>query len=200
MVKDQYQIPQNYSEPEIRAQIDAIQLSPEVMMAPYQQIKNIEEKIFSYREAALAVEKKPKGWLGRLVFTQHPQTIQDLIEDESKLGGQLFGEGNKFWLDAKTNDTVFQNDVADWYHVQLNPANPKRPTVLRFQTTPHSIHKLYEGREYAPSIQDIETFVKAVQAYDSAILSLYPLDSTINELQQDIGTDEAKSDSFDLAA
>lgn len=200
MVKDQYQIPQNYSEPEIRAQIDAIQLSPEVVLAPYQQIKNIEENIFSYREAALAVEKKPKGWLKGLVFSPHEQTIQELIEEESKLGGRLFGEGHKFWLDAKTNDTVFHNDVADWYHVQMNPANPKRPTVLRFQTTPHSIHKLYEGREYAPTIQDIETFVKAVQAYDSAILSLYPLDNTINELQQDIGADEVKSDSFDLAA
>lgn len=179
MAKDQYQIPQNYSEPEIRAQIDAIQLTPEVEPAPYESIKRIEAQVFAYREAALSVEKKQKGWLNGLVFAPHNQTIQDLVEHESVAGGQLFGEGHKFWLDAKDNGTVFHNDVADWYHMQANPANPKHPTVLRFQTTPSSIHKLYEGREYALTVQDLETFVTAVQAYNAAILPLYSHDNTV---------------------
>ena len=199
MANDEYQIPKNYSEPEIRAQLDAIdyiQPSPEREAAPYQGIKDIEARIFSYRKAALAMEKKPKGWLNGLVFRPQNNTLRDLIDEESKLGGALFGEGHKFWLDTKSNETVFHNDVTDWYHLQANPADPKHPIVLRFQTTPHSIHKLYEGREYAPTVQDLEIFVKAVQAYDAAILPLYPLDQTINELQQDNGS----QDQYDLAA
>jgi len=106
-------------------------------------------------------------------MTPQNNTLHDLIEEESKVGGQLFGEGHKFWLDAKPG-TVFANDVADWYHLQVNPVNPKHPTVLRFQTTPNNIHKLYEGREYPPTQQDVQTFVAAVQAYDVAVQSLYP--------------------------
>lgn len=203
MAHDEYQIPSNYSESEIRAEIDAIDYTPatpEVEAAPYQVIKDIEARIFSYRDASLAMDKKPKGWLNGLVFRPQNPTLRDLIEEESQLGGKLFGEGHKFWLDTKSTGTVFHSNVADWYHMQTNPANPKQPTVLRFQTTPHSTHKLYEGREYAPTLQELETFVKAVQAYDTAILSLYPLDQTINELQRDTGSDTESRDAFDLAA
>ncbi len=200
MAKDEYTIPNNYSEPEIRAQLDAIQYAPttpEVQRAPYQRIKDNENIIFSYREAALATEKQPKKWLGGLVSKTQTTTVRDLIEKESQIGGQLFG-GGKFWLDNKSQSTVFHNDVADWYHLQNNPANPKKPTVLRFQTTPYTIHKLYDGREYAPTVQDLEIFVQAVEAYTQAVLALYPLDQTINDLKNDRNDDQKPS--YGLAA
>lgn len=178
MASDEYQIPNNYSEPEIRAEIDAIeyaQASPENNKTPFQVVKDVEARVFSRRDAALNVnvEKKPKGWLNGLVFQPQNNTIRELIDEESKRGGKLFGEGHRFWLDAKSDKTIFHNDVADWYHLQVNPINPKHPTVLRFQTTPNSFHKLYEGREYTPTPQDIETFVQAVEAYANAVEPLY---------------------------
>ncbi len=186
MAKDEYQIPNEYNETAIRAQIDAIQQTPEhIQPAPYQGIKNIESKISSYRESALLLEKKRKGWLSGLVFSPANNTLGDLIEKESNIGGKLFGKGNKFWLDAKSNSTVFHNDVADWYHSRVNPANPKRPIVLRFQTTPNSIHKLYDGREYAPTIQDLEILTKAIEAYAEAVLPLYPIDQALHDFEHE---------------
>lgn len=206
MANDQFQLPKNYSQSEIRAQLDAIQyapVNPEQQRAPYQGIKDIENKIFSYREAALALNKKAKNnWLGSLVLKPHNNTIRDLIEEESKFGGEMFGKGHRFWLDNKSNATIFHNEVADWYHSQPNPNDPRNPIVLRFQTTPDNIHKLYEGREYAPTIQDIEIFTKAIDNYTKAVLPLYPLDQMIDELEHtEIDFEETKdNDSFKLAA
>lgn len=182
MAHDQYQIPGGYNASDIRAELESIQFTPEREAAPYQRIKDIEDKIFSYRATAMAVVNKPSGWLHGLTMRPQQKSVSELIDEESRYGGKMFGEGHRFWLDNKGGDTVFQNDVADWYHLQVNPANPKRPTVLRFQTTPHSIHKLYEGREYAPTLQDLEIFVKAVEGYAQAILPLYPIDQALDEL------------------
>ena len=177
MANDEYQIPNNYSEPEIRAQIDAIeeyvQPSPEKEVTPFQHVKEVEARVFAHREAALAKEKRPKAWLNGLVFKPQNNTLHDLIEKESEVGGALFGKGNKFWLDAKSNNTVFHNDVADWYHVQPNPLKPKELKPIHIQTTPYSIHKLYNGREYTPTPQDISIFFQAVDAYADAIDILY---------------------------
>jgi len=186
MAHDQYQIPQSLSEPEARAEVESITRTIEQERAPYQHIKDIEARIFSYRETALAMEKKPRTWLGGLVFAPQNTNLRTLVDEESVLGGSLFGEGHRFWLDNKAQATVFHNDIADWYHMQPNPADPKNPIVLRFQTTPYSIHKLYNGVEYSLTIQDLEHFLAATEAYVGAVLPLYPLDRTINELQNDL--------------
>ncbi len=205
MANNQFQFPKSYSESDIRAQLDAIQyapVNPEQQRAPYQGIKDIENKIFSYREAALAMNKKAKhSWISSLVLKPQTMTIRDLVEEESKLGGEMFGKGHRFWLDNKSNSTVFRNEIADWYHTQPNPDDPSKPIVLRFQTTPEKIFKLYEGREYAPTIQDVEIFTKAIENYTKAVLPLYPLDQMIDELEQsDLEFEATDNDSFGLAA
>ncbi len=174
MTNDEYHIPHHMREPEhsvesdIRAQLDAIQYSPEKQPALYQHIKDLEEMIFAKRESQVGIVKKPKGWLKGLVFTPQSQTLRDIIDHESRIGGAAtFGEGHRFWLDAKATDTPYTNNVADWYHV--GPV--EHPAVLRFQTTPEQIHKLYEGRDYQPSQQEIDTFVAAVEAYANAVLA-----------------------------
>lgn len=199
MANDQYQIPQYSLEPQEQAQFEATQhtyASPEKEAAPYQHIKDIETQIFSYRAAALAMEsgRRSKGVLSGLVFGPRRSTIRELVDEESRLGGQLFGKNHRFWLDAQQGQAA-DGSVADWYHSQPNPANPDAPIVLRFQTTPYGIYKLYEGREYAPSIQELETFVRAIEAYAAAILPLYPLDQILNELQQ-----QEEQAPYDLAA
>lgn len=203
MANNQYQLPKNYSESDIRAQIDAIQYAPhtpEKARAPFQEIKDHSNKIFSYREVALATEKKPKGWLGSLVFKPEKNTIVDLIEKESKIGGELFGEGHRFWLDNRSNNTVFHNDVIDWYHLKPNENNPKKPTILRLQLISYNnsegfeeqtLHKLYNGLEYAPTLQDIEIFSNAVKLYGERVAKqlysepLNVLDQTIDDLMQE---------------
>lgn len=180
MANDEYQIPTSSVEHEVRAQVEAIITNPETEPTPsiHARIKNTEQRIFSQRERALHTEKRPAtGWLRGMVFAPRQQTIQDLIEKESVLGGALFGSGQRFWLDNKVPDTVFQNEIADWYHLQVDPADPRRHTVLRFQTSPHSIHKLYEGREYPMSAQEVDTFIQAVEAYQDAVAPLYPAEA-----------------------
>jgi len=190
MAHDEYQIPAYYTEQEARADVESITANPvETEAAPYQRIKDIENTVFSYRDAALAMEKQPNKWLRHFVTTGRGETLEGLIDKESAYGGALFGAGHKFWLDNKSSTTVFRNEVADWYHLQQNPADPKNPIVLRFQTTPQSIHKLYNGVEYSLTIEDLEHFIAATEAYTRAILPLYPLDQTLNELQQDSNKD-----------
>jgi|GEM_PF-2733624 len=173
MAHDEYQIPHGYNESSIRAELEAIEYTqaPEREPMPFQRIKAIESQIFAVRQEKTGTEKKPNGWLSGLVFAPQNQTVQDIIEDESLIGEALFGEGHRFWLDARPAQTVYTNNVADWYHLQPNPNDPKQPIVLRFQTTPQRIHKLYMGREYEPTLQDIEVFSAAVEAYGAAVAS-----------------------------
>lgn len=182
MVNDQYSIPQ----PTPKSSESAyFQLTPERETGPYWGIKEIESRINSYREAALATQRPPKKWLGGLVLMpSHQPTVASLVEKESEVGGSLFGPGHKFWLDVESTKG-FAEGVSDWYHMQPNPNDPKNPIVLRFQTTANSIHKLYNGIEYAPTVQDLEIFVQAVEAYSRAILPLYPLDYAIEELSNE---------------
>lgn len=198
MANDQYKIPTSiYAEPEVLVERVENTLVPEHEATPYEHVKEIEATIFSYREAAQALDKPQRyQWIRSLVSFALPKhhTITELIEQESQIGGALFGPGQRFWLDAKSSNTVYQNNITDWYHLQPNSANPKEEIVLRFQVTPYSIHKLYDGREYELTIQDLERFVDAVDAYKDAVLPLYPLDQAIQELKDD------DRSSYDLAA
>lgn len=183
---DEYQIPKGYDQTEIRAEIDGIQgtlaqNSVEKDKAPFQIIKDIENTVFEYRNKSLnelgrnAARRGSVGWLlGSLTTMPKRPTVSELVDKESCLGGDIFGNGAKFWLDVKPADTVFSNDVADWYYMQNASGNPNQPTVIRFQTTPYSIHKLYNGVEYAPSLDELKTFIKAVELYPDQIAPLYP--------------------------
>lgn len=180
MVNDQYSIPKSNMQD---VEPVYIRPTPERETGPYWGIKAVESRIFSYRAAALESQPKAKKWLGGLVSVpSHQPTMAELIEEESRLGGAMFGPNHSFWLDVESYGGNFPGEVADWYHMQPNPEDPKKPIVLRFQTTAQKVHKLYNGVEYAPTVEDLGIFVKAVEAYSQAILPLYPLDQTINEL------------------
>ncbi len=176
MAHDTFQIPELNTESQLRAQVDAVFESrlPEIETIPaqFQFIKDIETEIYTAREKATSTAKKPRSWLRGLVSSPQAFTVHELIERESQLGGELFGQGHKFWLDEKTS-TQFHSESADWYHQQFNPQTPKTPTVLRFQTTPQSIHKIYKGREYPVTEQDVTHLIEAIKAYPSAITPLY---------------------------
>ncbi len=205
MAHDTYQFPES-SLGDIRATLDAVQYAPEKQPEPYRVVKDIEEKIYTYRDALLAGQKKPKKWLSGLVYAPQDQVLHKLIDKESQLGGAMFGEGHRFWLDNKSSQTPYQSTVGDWFHAQPQPAGSKEPAVvLHFQTTPRSIYKLFNGHNYEPTIQELETFVKAVQAYMRAILPLYPIDQVLDELEEEIEREavagkEAKPEDYRLAA
>lgn len=183
MLNDQFSIPTMPSQDKDPAHL---RFTPEREAGPYWGIKAVESRIYSYRAAAMAIQAKPRKWLRGLVTAPaHQPTLGDFIEQESYIGGALFGEGHAFWLDIPSGSADDPNQVSDWYHMQPNLADPKNPTVLRFQTTAQRIHKLYDGREYEPSVQDLEVFVRAVEAYSQAVLPLYPLDQAIDDLNHD---------------
>ena len=205
MAHDTYQVPES-SLSDIRADLDAVQYSPEKQPEPYQVVKDIEEKIYAYRDSLLAGQKKPKRWLSGFVYAPQDQVLHNLIDKESQRGGALFGEGHRFWLDNKPAQAPYQSLVGDWFHAQPQAAGSKEPpTVLHFQTTPRAIYKLFNGHNYEPTIQELETFVKAVEAYVRAILPLYPIDQALYELQQEmnqeglVSPDDKKPD-YRLAA
>lgn len=160
--------------------------SVESDVVSFEHIKAIEENIFAHRDVYLqnvATQKSSRHNLllsGLMSSRQNePRTIEELIEHESRYGGAIFGNENKFWLNGQANyggsgfNSGFNNWVSDWYHVQPNPNDPKYPLVLHFQTTPQSVHKLYEAREYPMEPAEVQQLFKAITAYHDIIVPLY---------------------------
>lgn len=175
MANDLYQIPTTYNESEIRAEIHDIQkfVNQEYDKAPYQYLKAIEADVFSMREAALQRQANATHhWLRKLVFPPQTLTLHDLIEQESIAAGELFGTGHKFWLDEKVSSMV-HSDAADWYYQWVDPHNPKHTEVLRFQVTPTSIHKIYQGREYPIALAELQNLTDAITSYKAATARIY---------------------------
>lgn len=173
MSKDVYQIPEASRQP----QENTAAFSAEFDKTPYQRIKEIEENIFEYREAYLETQSSPhSSWLKGLVLSpsQQPQSLEALIENESHYGGTVFKTDSAFWLDVKSPySDGFNPSVADWYHTQPNPGDPKEPVVLHFQTTPQSVHKLYKAHEYPMTSEEVSVLFSAITCYHDIITSLY---------------------------
>lgn len=162
-------------------------------------IKSLEDYIVSCRETALALDHQAEaaqtlaviGLLGKWLSPKKLKTPNDLIEAESLKGGELFGPGHRFWFSGPSET---QPQVADWYHASPNPAKQAGlinataapEVVLHFQTTPTSLHKLYNGVEYPVTLDDLQNFLAAINGYVQKIGDLYPVDATIAELVQEM--------------
>lgn len=173
MSNDVYQIPEKSHQP----QENTAALSAESDKMSFQRIKELEETIFEYREAYLEIQPSQRAsWLKGLVSSpsQQPQSLEALIEYESHYGGAVFGPDNKFWLDVKAPYLNGLNpSVADWYHAQPDPNNPNEFTVLHFQTTPQSVHKLYKAREYPMTLDEVNILFTAISHYHDIVVPLY---------------------------
>lgn len=194
MANDTYHIPGSSEKPlqEALTIADSFQYSPEKQLEPYRFIKDIEEKIYSYRETALALDAKRKqGFLGAIGLTRQPLTMTDLIEKEAQIGGEIFGKGKgyRLWLDHKgSSPYIHNNDIGDWYHTRPNTDGiSKDPEItLHFESHPTHFWKLYEGKSYALTVAETETICDAIARYEEAIRVIYPFDEEIHNLEQEI--------------
>ena len=149
-------------------------ITPEAQRSPFQVVKDIENHAFALRSQALGQTAPKATWL-QAAKLRRPQQItpQELINKESFCGGKIVSrnENDRFWLDAKSA-CYDQQQVADWYFAKYIPETNGHQ-VIRFQTTPFSIHKLYEGREVALSEEERVAFLETTAAYPGAIEAVY---------------------------
>ncbi len=173
-MNNQFQIPTGYTEQAPEAIVERVS-SPEFIHYPNQELLNIEMDIFEARKRALQAEAPRTSWLQAATLRRpHQITLQELIDNESYVGGKISSSTghDRFWLDAK-NPAFEQSGVADWYfvHPTADPAAPDQ--VLRFQTTPTNIHKLYGGKEVPFSLEEQNAFLETAAAYEKAVAKLY---------------------------
>lgn len=181
MIDEEYHIPESDNHVS-HDTLDASFASVESNEMIFQRIKTMENTIFAHRDEYLRLHApQKKSWLKANVVSlpsamggHHTETVRSVIDAESTYGGMVFGADNKFWLDVKAPySDGYQQEVADWYHVQQNPYDTTTPIVLHFQTTPQSVHKLYNAREYPMSPQETQVLFTAMQRYHDIIVPYY---------------------------
>lgn len=176
---------------------DAVQYTPETQPGAFQFFKERENRIFSYRDAAVALnQERNKGVLSAFGWLRPSMQLADLIKLESEIGGELYGKGFgkeqgwRFWLDHKgTSPYVTQNNIGDWYFTQpVQLADGKMSEViLHYATQPTEVVKLHNGKPYPLSIAELETFCQLVERYEEAVRrELYPIDDSIHDLENEI--------------
>ncbi len=181
----QFQIPLNHDAEyqNIPDMFDVAQpiRTPERAVAPFQFVKDIENRIFAAREAVLAHDSlkntpKPSPFRSVLhatgIVKPSKKTLHDLIERESYTGGSLVrpNTADRFWLDQAYVD-VNGTSFADWYYMQQNTnVKVKTGSVIRFQTAPNNIRKIYNGHEVPLGPEEQLAFFETVTAYEPAVL------------------------------
>lgn len=159
------------------------QFTPEVQPAPYTFVKDIEARLESYRETAVAIEGTKHKWLKSvksIVLTPKP-VIAELIEKESKIGGRLFQK------QEPTHDLRFWEKDGGWYCGYSDGANVKlEDSTIHYEFTHDTVEKLYQGRPTPFVPNEKENLIHATQAFEQAVVhELYPLDETLQELKKD---------------
>ncbi len=175
---------------------DTIQYTPENQSEAFQLFKNLENDVASYRADALAIdESEKKGIWAIWSLARPPLTLEDLVKQEAHIGGAMFGNGHRFWLDHKGNsEYVKHNNIGDWYYTRpSNPDDLRSPEiVIHYETRPNRISKLYMGKPYALSLAELETFCKAVPQYVTNVREkLYPFSATVHDLQEEVDLEHA---------
>lgn len=198
MANDQFQLPGERPLQQALQTADSFQYSPERQPEPYQHIKDIENRIHSYRRTALEIEARRKlSILETILGVRHQKvTLEGLIEQESRIGGELFGPHNRLWLSHK-GSTPFssQNNLGDWYHVQetVDAFGRKNETTLHFETHPSHITKIHNAQRVDLRITELEILTRAIELYEENVRErLYPFDQEIHDLVAEM--DEEASD------
>lgn len=196
MANDQFNIPVQPNERPLETALraaDAVNATPERYEGYFARIKQIEQRIHSYRNTALDIERRREPGFMESVFgiKRARVALKDLIEEESRVGGELFGPHNRFWLSHKGSSVLANsNELGDWYHVreQFDESGRKIGEVtIHFETHPTHINKLHDGRPVAPTIAELETLVHAIELYEEHVrMQLYPFDQEIYDLLAEI--------------
>jgi len=159
------------------------QYTPETQPATYAFVKNIEARLESYRETAVAIEETKHKWLKSvkaIVLTPKP-VIAELIEKESKIGGRLFQKQDP------SHDLRFWEKDGGWYCGYSDGGQVKlEDSTIHYEFTQETVEKLYQGRPLPFVPYEKENLLHATQAFEHAVVhELYPIDETLQELKND---------------
>lgn len=171
-MNNQFQIPDSLSDgplAEALSTADSLFYTPEIQPEAFQYIKDIEARITDYRARAVAYENGRKSFLKAATSVARPFVpspkpyIDKLVEKEAEIGGKLLKRPagivrQDFWY----------HDSGDWFYMSLDAQ--QKMTVIRYQTTASSIHKLVDGRDAPFSSGEAETFYMLPKLYEQKIL------------------------------
>lgn len=187
----QFRIP-NAPQPSPASVYDTPKPSAHNAVFPYAKLKEIEDRIHTYREVALeAAKANGKKIFDRSTFRYRDLTVADLIEDEAIIGGEIFGPGFRFWLGHKgDNPYVGRNSIGDWYISYVVPGETRKHQERLFHivTRPTALSKIFDdGKEYPMTITEIETIYKAAPLAEKLIREKkYPLDDALYDLTEEL--------------
>ncbi len=165
------------------AHIDAQHYTPETQPGMYHFVKEIETRLESYRETAVAIEENKHKWLRAvksLVTTPKP-IVSELIESESKIGGMLFQR------QYPHHDIRFWEKDGGWFCGYSDGAKVKlEDSTIHYEFSEYAIQKMYQGRTI-PFVPGEETnLLNAVREFEHAVVhELYPFEEALQELKKD---------------
>jgi len=183
------------------ARLDTQQYTPETHPKPFHFIKEIENRLDSYRYTAIEIEDAKRPWLRSMksmIIAPKP-LMAEFIDKEAAIGGRLLQK-----QDA-SHDLRFWSEGHEWF---FSWSDGKGVTMVdsavHYQVSDINIQKSYQGHIVPFTPGEEAYFVNAVQAYEHAVRhELYPFDDALVELnsKSDYDFDDlAKKDDFDLAA
>lgn len=186
MANGQFIIPGSPSEVQ---SLEPQQYTPEAQPAVFAFIKDINGRLESYRDTAVAIEEAKRPWLKSmksLVLTPKPYRAE-LIDRESVIGGRRFQKQDP------EHDVRFWEEGGEWFFgysdgkgVTLNDS------TIHYEIYDDHIKKSYQGRVVPFANGELEVFTQAVQSYEHDVVhELYPFDEAIQELLDKYNLDEA---------
>jgi len=217
MADAQFAIPEAFRKPEPQPQpeqtyeaqqtaafsayLDSKQYTPETQPQAYHFVKEIEDRIDSYRYTAIEIEEAKRPWLRSLkslVIAPKP-LLSEFIERESIIGGQLLQK-----VDA-AHDLRLWYATKDWFFGWSDGKVVMMvDSAVRYQFTDEQVYKSYQGRPIPFTEGEEARLLSVIPSYEAAVRHiLYPFDDALIELnsKSDYDFDDlAKKDDFDLAA
>ena len=217
MADAQYAIPNAFRQPEpqpqpettneaeqaaaFSARLDVQQYTPENHPQPFHFIKEIENRLDSYRYTAIEIEEAKRPWLKSMksfIIAPKPR-MAELIDKEAVIGGRLLQKADP------THDLRFWSEGHEWFFGWTDGKGVSIvDSAVHYQVSDTSIQKSYQGHLTAFTPGEETYFINAVQAYEHAVVhELYPFDEALIELMAKNeldGAELSKKDDFNLAA